>query len=76
MGRCLNGAGKVDSVSDSRYRGEPIRAAGHHIDVLINGDGRVGPDAYQVLVKTDCKGCGLCAAECPCGAKQMVAETI
>jgi len=23
-----------------------------------------------------CKGCGMCAAECPCGAIQMVAETI
>ncbi|NQV83219.1 MAG: NAD(P)-binding protein [Rhodospirillales bacterium] len=23
-----------------------------------------------------CKGCGLCAAECPCGAIEMVAETI
>ena len=23
-----------------------------------------------------CKGCGLCAAECPCGAIQMVPEKI
>ncbi len=23
-----------------------------------------------------CKGCGLCAAECPCGAIDMVAETL
>ena len=23
-----------------------------------------------------CKGCGLCAAECPCGAIDMVPETI
>ena len=23
-----------------------------------------------------CKGCGMCAAECPCGAIEMVAETI
>jgi 2-oxoacid:acceptor oxidoreductase delta subunit (pyruvate/2-ketoisovalerate family) len=23
-----------------------------------------------------CKGCGMCAAECPCGAIQMIAETI
>jgi len=23
-----------------------------------------------------CKGCGLCAAECPCGAIEMAPETI
>jgi Pyruvate/2-oxoacid:ferredoxin oxidoreductase delta subunit len=23
-----------------------------------------------------CKGCGLCAAECPCGAIEMVPETV
>jgi len=23
-----------------------------------------------------CKGCGLCAAECPCGAIDMIAEAI
>jgi Pyruvate/2-oxoacid:ferredoxin oxidoreductase delta subunit len=22
-----------------------------------------------------CKGCGLCAAECPCGAIEMIPET-
>ena len=23
-----------------------------------------------------CKGCGICAAECPCGAIEMVPETV
>ena len=34
-----------------------------------------GPYAHQTDVDY-CKGCGLCAAECPCGAIEMEAETI
>ncbi len=34
-----------------------------------------GPYAYEVDLDF-CKGCGLCAAECPCGAIEMEPETI
>jgi NADPH-dependent glutamate synthase beta subunit-like oxidoreductase len=34
-----------------------------------------GPYAYEIDLDF-CKGCGLCAAECPCGAIEMEPETI
>jgi NADPH-dependent glutamate synthase beta subunit-like oxidoreductase len=34
-----------------------------------------GPYAYEIDLDY-CKGCGLCAAECPCGAIEMTPETI
>ncbi len=35
------------------------------------------PGSYQYEVDLDyCKGCGMCARECPCGAIEMVSETI
>ena len=33
-----------------------------------------GPDEGFVIDYDYCKGCGLCAAECPCGAIEMVLE--
>jgi NADPH-dependent glutamate synthase beta subunit-like oxidoreductase len=36
-----------------------------------------GPGGNRYRIDTDfCKGCGLCAAECPCGAIDMVPEQI
>jgi NADPH-dependent glutamate synthase beta subunit-like oxidoreductase len=39
---------------------------------------KLGPGApYEYEIDLDfCKGCGLCAAECPCGAITMLPETI
>jgi NADPH-dependent glutamate synthase beta subunit-like oxidoreductase len=39
---------------------------------------KLGPGgAYQYAIDLDyCKGCGLCVAECPCGAIEMQPETI
>jgi NADPH-dependent glutamate synthase beta subunit-like oxidoreductase len=39
---------------------------------------KLGPGApYEYAIDLDfCKGCGLCAEECPCGAIQMLPETI
>ncbi len=34
-----------------------------------------GPYAYEIDLDF-CKGCGLCAAECPCGAIEMTPERI
>ena len=35
------------------------------------------PGAYAYAIDLDyCKGCGICVAECPCGAIEMVPETI
>ena len=34
-----------------------------------------GPYAYEIDLDY-CKGCGLCAAECPCGAIEMTPERI
>ena len=35
------------------------------------------PGPYQYAIDLDfCKGCGLCAAECPCGAIEMDPEEI
>ncbi|HEU5010508.1 MAG TPA: 4Fe-4S binding protein, partial [Gaiellaceae bacterium] len=34
------------------------------------------PDEPYAFDYDYCKGCGLCAAECPCGAIEMVPETI
>ena len=34
-------------------------------------------DRGQLKLDTDeCKGCGICAEECPCGANTMVPDTI
>jgi Pyruvate/2-oxoacid:ferredoxin oxidoreductase delta subunit len=33
-----------------------------------------GPGKRYVINYEYCKGCGLCAAECPCGAIKMDAE--
>jgi 2-oxoacid:acceptor oxidoreductase delta subunit (pyruvate/2-ketoisovalerate family) len=40
--------------------------------VIKTGD----PDEPYRFDYDFCKGCGICAAECPCGAIEMVAETI
>ena len=37
---------------------------------------KLGPGQRYAIDDDFCKGCGLCAAECPCGAIEMVAETI
>jgi 2-oxoacid:acceptor oxidoreductase delta subunit (pyruvate/2-ketoisovalerate family) len=37
---------------------------------------KLGPGKRFQFNYDYCKGCGLCAAECPCGAIQMVPETI
>ena len=37
---------------------------------------KLGPGRRFQFNYDYCKGCGLCAAECPCGAIDMVAETI
>ena len=37
---------------------------------------KLGPGKRFQFNYDYCKGCGLCAAECPCGAIQMVAESI
>ena len=37
---------------------------------------KLGPGKRFQFNYDYCKGCGMCAAECPCGAIEMVAETI
>ena len=37
---------------------------------------KLGPGKGYEFNYDYCKGCGLCAAECPCGAIDMVAESI
>jgi 2-oxoacid:acceptor oxidoreductase delta subunit (pyruvate/2-ketoisovalerate family) len=37
---------------------------------------KLGPGRRFAINYDYCKGCGLCAAECPCGAIEMVAEKI
>ncbi len=37
---------------------------------------KLGPGQRFAFDYDFCKGCGLCAAECPCGAIDMVAETV
>ena len=37
---------------------------------------KLGPGQRYAIDMEYCKGCGLCAAECPCGAIEMVAEEI
>ncbi|MGO9740454.1 MAG: FAD-dependent oxidoreductase, partial [Roseiarcus sp.] len=37
---------------------------------------KLGPGKRFKFDYDYCKGCGLCAAECPCGAIDMVAETV
>jgi len=39
-----------------------------------NAVNKLGPGNRFAFKYDFCKGCGLCAAECPCGAIQMVAE--
>jgi 2-oxoacid:acceptor oxidoreductase delta subunit (pyruvate/2-ketoisovalerate family) len=42
-------------------------------NAVIKLGGEVDPYAFDYDY---CKGCGICAAECPCGAIEMVAEEI
>jgi Pyruvate/2-oxoacid:ferredoxin oxidoreductase delta subunit len=35
-----------------------------------------GPGEKYAIDLDFCKGCGICAAECPCGAIEMVPEAI
>jgi NADPH-dependent glutamate synthase beta subunit-like oxidoreductase len=37
---------------------------------------KLGPEKQYEIDLDFCKGCGLCAAECPCGAIEMVSEEI
>jgi 2-oxoacid:acceptor oxidoreductase delta subunit (pyruvate/2-ketoisovalerate family) len=37
---------------------------------------KLGPEKQYEIDLDFCKGCGLCAAECPCGAIEMVPEEI
>jgi Pyruvate/2-oxoacid:ferredoxin oxidoreductase delta subunit len=38
---------------------------------------KLGRPGEQYAINLDyCKGCGICVAECPCGAIEMVPETI
>jgi Pyruvate/2-oxoacid:ferredoxin oxidoreductase delta subunit len=37
---------------------------------------KLGPEKQYEIDLEFCKGCGLCAAECPCGAIEMVPEEI
>ena len=37
---------------------------------------KLGPGKRFSIDYDYCKGCGLCAAECPCGAIEMVPETL
>jgi Pyruvate/2-oxoacid:ferredoxin oxidoreductase delta subunit len=38
---------------------------------------KLGEPGERYAIDYDfCKGCGLCVAECPCGAIEMVPETI
>ena len=42
--------------------------------IKLGGD---GPQSYAYAIDLDfCKGCGICVQECPCGAIEMVPETI
>ena len=37
---------------------------------------KLGTGEYQYEIDYDyCRGCGLCAAECPCGAVEMEPES-
>jgi Pyruvate/2-oxoacid:ferredoxin oxidoreductase delta subunit len=37
---------------------------------------KLGPGMRFEFNLDYCKGCGICAQECPCGAIQMISETI
>ncbi len=37
---------------------------------------KLGPGSRYEIDLDYCKGCGICAAECPCGAIDMVPEQI
>ena len=38
---------------------------------------KLGPGGAYIRIDLDfCKGCGMCARECPCGAIEMVPEQI
>jgi 2-oxoacid:acceptor oxidoreductase delta subunit (pyruvate/2-ketoisovalerate family) len=44
--------------------------------IKLNGDGNGNGNGDPYAFDYDyCKGCGICAAECPCGAIEMVPET-
>ena len=55
----------LDAFDWPGYEAETIRA------VIKLGPGKCFEFNYDI-----CNGCGLCVAECPCGAIQMVPETI
>ncbi len=45
--------------------------------IKLGEPGELGAGAARYEIDYDyCKGCGICAAECPCGAIEMVPEQI
>ena len=58
----------------------PARAtpgsAGFDLHARVDGELELGPGRRFRFEYDYCKGCGVCAAECPCGAIEMVPEEI
>ena len=62
-----------DSISIEIGDGTHTVAAGKNI---IHAVVKLGPGQRFRINLDYCKGCGICAAECPCGAIEMVPEQI
>ena len=49
---------------------------GDRVEPLVHGAVKLGPGQRFRVDLDFCKGCGLCAKECPCGAIDMVPEQV
>ena len=64
-------AGRVDRA----VRGAPLHVLRQLLRLPDNAVIKLGTGEYQYEIDYDyCKGCGLCVAECPCGAIEMEPE--
>ena len=63
-------------VSYCRIDDTPIRLREPVMQPDHNAVVKLGPGRRYQIDLDYCKGCGICAAECPCGAIDMVPERI
>ena len=68
----IRGGTIIDGTGQASFTGDVAVDDG----VITEVGGKLGPGKRFEFNYDFCKGCGVCATECPCGAIDMVAESV